>query len=76
VEEMSMQAFRIETKVQEDGSLMVKDLPFVSGEMVEVIILPQQPSVSQHKAYPLRGTKVIYHDPFKPVAESDWEAAE
>ncbi len=71
-----MQAFRVETIVQEDGSLIIKDLPFDSGEVVEVIILPQHLPGTQPKAYPLRGTKVIYHDPFKSVAESDWEASQ
>jgi hypothetical protein len=67
-----MQAYRVETIVQEDGSLIVKDLPFHSGEAVEVIFLPQRSTVTQPKAYPLRGRKVVYHEPFKPVAESDW----
>lgn len=71
-----MQAYRIETIVQEDGSLVVKDLPFHSGEVVEVIILPQHETTDQPKAYPLRGTQVEYHDPFKPVSEADWEACQ
>lgn len=69
-----MQALRIETIIQEDGSLIVKDLPFHSGETVEVIILPQRSTAALPNAYPLRGAKVEYHDPFKPVADSDWEA--
>lgn len=69
-----MQAHRVEAVVQTDGSLVVKDLPFSSGEVVEVIILPQHGTTRQRKAYPLRGTKVIYHDPFKPVGEADWDA--
>jgi len=69
-----MQAHRTETIVQVDGSLVVKNLPFHSGEEVEVIILPKRSNVAQPKDYPLRGTKVVYHDPFKPVAESEWEA--
>ena len=70
-----MHAHRIETIVQEDGSLIVKDVPFQSGETVEVIILSQR-STAMPNAYPLRGTKVEYHDPFKPVSDSDWEACQ
>jgi hypothetical protein len=58
---------RIETIVQKDGSLTVKDLPFQTGEVVEVIILPQRSTGALSKAYPLHGTKVEYHDPFKPI---------
>ena len=71
-----MQAYRVEKIVQEDGSLVVKNLPFYSGEVVEVIILPRHSSVAQPKAYPLRETKVVFHDPFKPVSEADWEATQ
>jgi len=71
-----MQAHRIETIVQKDGSLTVKDLPFQTGEVVEVIILPQRSIGTIPKAYPLRGTKVEYYDPFEPVSESDWDACQ
>ena len=71
-----MQAHRVETIIHEDGSLLVKDVPFHPGEVVEVIILPQQPTSAAEKSYPLRGTKVEYRDPFKPVAESDWDACQ
>ena len=69
-----MQAHRIETVVQKDGSLIVKDLPFDSGEVVEVIILSQRSTEKESKAYPLRNSKVVYHDPFKPVVAEDWDA--
>jgi hypothetical protein len=69
-----MQALRVETIVQNDGSLTVKDLPFQKGEVVEVIIMPQRSTTAPTKAYPLHGTKVEYHEPFKPVSESEWNA--
>jgi len=71
-----MQAYRVETIIHEDGSLLVKDVPFPAGEVVEVIILTQQPTSTATNSYPLRGTKVEYHDPFKPVGESDWDACQ
>jgi len=69
-----MQALRVERIVQKDGSLTVKDLPFQTGEVVDVIILPQRSVTAPSKAYPLHGTKVEYYEPFKPVSESDWDA--
>lgn len=73
-----MQAYRVETTVEPDGSLTVRDLPFVKGEKVEVIVLPSIPKVVQQpdeaKLYPLRGLPIVYHDPFEPaVPDSDWE---
>jgi len=71
-----MMAHRIEMTIQEDGSLKINDLPFHSGEKVEVIILSERQSSLKQTACPLRGTKVEYIDPFKPVAESDWGACQ
>ncbi len=34
-----MEAYRVETIVQTDGTLTVRDLPLPAGEEVEVIIL-------------------------------------
>lgn len=66
-----MQAYRFETTVQENGTLQIKDLPLSTGEQVEVIILLHH-SPSAKTEYPLRGTSVIYHDPFKPVDDAEW----
>lgn len=71
-----MMVLRTEATVREDGSLMINNVPFHAGETVEVIILPQHTNQASQDAYPLRGTKVEYIDPFKPVAESDWDACQ
>ncbi len=56
---------RIETTIQQDGTLTLKDLPFHAGETVEVVVTPK--STQQNSgAYPLRGTQVIYTEPFEP----------
>ena len=55
---------RIETTIQQDGTLTLKDLPFHAGETVEVVVTPK--STPQNGAYPLRGTQVIYTEPFEP----------
>ncbi len=70
-----MQAHRIESVVREDGSLIINNLPFHTGDLVEVIVLPRELSAEKHHDSPLRGTKIIYHDPFEGVAAGDWDAA-
>ncbi len=66
-----MQAFRTETKLSQNGQLLLKGLPFRKGEQVEVIILAQKRTVSS-KQYPLRQKPVTYHAPFDSVAEDEW----
>ena len=70
-----MQAYRVKTILQQDGTLTLSDLPFRSGEAVEVIILAQPPAAQRQNRYPLRGTPIRYIDPTGPVAQADWEAA-
>jgi hypothetical protein len=67
-----MQAYRLETVVEKDGVLTLNDLPVKAGSSVEVIILVQSPPARSGKVYPLRGKPVTYHDPYDPVAQSDW----
>ena len=65
-----MQAYRVETVVEPDGSLTVHDLPFVKGEKVEVIILSNSITRAQQTSgasHPLRGLPIVYQDPFEPV---------
>jgi hypothetical protein len=71
-----MQAFRIETIVQPDGTVMVQNLPLQAGETVEVIILVRPSTTPGQNAYPLRGTPITYIDPTEPVAETDWDATQ
>lgn len=71
-----MQAYRVETQVQQDGELRLQNLPLQAGEEVEVIILvrPLQ-GVSPHR-YPLRGLPVTFQNPTDPIASGDWEAGQ
>ena len=71
-----MQTYRVEAKLQKDGTLTLRNLPFQAGESVEVLIVVQTVAVSQKNSYPLRGTSLHYTDPTEPVAEEDWEAGE
>lgn len=68
-----MQAYRIETHVQQDGTLTLQNVPLRAGEAVEVIILVRAPE-SQTPQYPLRGLPIRYEGPTEPVAEQDWDA--
>jgi hypothetical protein len=76
-----MEAHKIEAVLTEDGTLMLRGLPFHAGDAVEVIILsaktPQNkgaaPSQPETNLYPLRGQVIRYDDPTEPVALSDWE---
>jgi len=56
---------RIETIIQQDGTLTLKDLPFPAGETVEVVVTPKS-TPENGGAYPLHGTQIIYTEPFEP----------
>ncbi len=71
-----MEAHRIETTLMQDGTLVLDNLPFQAGEVVEVIILAQPARAIGHIPYALRGTPVRYDQPTEPVANGDWEAAQ
>jgi len=68
-----MQAFRVETTVQEAGQLTLSNLPLQVGEEVEVIILVRSLKSTPENPYPLRGLPITYLNPTEPVAQSDWE---
>jgi hypothetical protein len=80
-----MNAYKIETTLSEDGSLILKDLPFNMGAAVEVIILEkslnqaEKAVVEPHEPnlYSLRGKVLHYEDPFEPaVPAEDWEVSQ
>jgi len=52
------------------GSCKNKDLPFRSGETVEVKVRAQKKNKTAKKN-PLRAKLIIYHLPFKDVSEDD-----
>jgi hypothetical protein len=76
-----MEAHKIEAVLTEDGTLMLRGLPFHAGDAVEVIILsaktPQNQGAAPIQAdtnlYPMRGKVIRYDDPTEPVALEDWE---
>jgi len=74
-EENHMKAHRVETKLTQDGTLNLDNLPFHAGESVEVIVLETSPKTENPNLYPLRGKQPYrYDDPFDPpVPIEDWE---
>ena len=63
-------AHRIEAVLLEDGKLLLDHLPFLAGQVVEVIVLPAV--CPTPPAHALRGTVLHYDQPTAPVAEGDW----
>jgi len=71
-----MQAYRVETTLQEDGTVTLHQLPFQASEPIEIIVLSRAPQTTTSNRYPLRGTAVQYLDPTEPVAQDNWEQLE
>ena len=67
-----MQAYRLKTVVQKDGTLILNNLPLKAGSNIEVIILVQPVASARPNRYPLRGKPITYLNPMEPVAQSDW----
>ncbi|MFB2935042.1 hypothetical protein ACE1B6_07160 [Aerosakkonemataceae cyanobacterium BLCC-F154] len=71
-----MKAHKIETTLTQNGTLLLKDLPFQVGDSVEVIILESHSQPSESSPYPLRDKQPYrYDDPFGSATPlEDWEA--
>ncbi len=65
-----MQTYRVETMVSSNRTLIIKELPFLAGEKVEVIVRRREREREHRRHYPLRGKPIRYIDPFGSVAES------
>ena len=73
----------VQSVVNNDGQLVLEDLPFAPGDTVEIIVrgrvietLPNKSAASSHDArYPLQGSQPYsYPDPFEPaIPVDDWE---
>ena len=71
-----MNAHRVETVINQDRTLMLKDVPFRVGDLVEVIILQRASKWSEKDRYPLRGIPIKYINPTEPVAQDDWSVSQ
>lgn len=65
---------RIETEVEQSGTIILHNLPFHKGEKVVVVITNHPAEAGQRNGYPLRGLAVEYKNPFDSVAEDNWSA--
>ena len=68
-----MDAYRVETVLKQDGTLLLNGLPWHAGAPVEVIVLAQTPALRSDSPYPLRGTSISYVNPLEPVGENEWD---
>jgi hypothetical protein len=82
-----MNVYKVETVLSEDGALVLKDLPFHTGDAVEVIILERScgvpestspspapkiiPEQPEQNLYPLRGKVLYYENPFEPAVPAE-----
>ena len=64
--------YQIETQIQEDGKIILENLPFQKGESITVIISQNKQEIVIENQYPLHGTKIEYKEPFEAVAEDEW----
>ncbi|MDA0840139.1 MAG: hypothetical protein O3B01_19150 [Planctomycetota bacterium] len=69
-----MKTYKIEATVPSNGKLTITGLPFEVGHKVEVTVRDASSNGEHANTYPLRGMPIRYEEPFKPVADTDWEA--
>ena len=69
-----MQVHRAEATLSEDGVLVLRGIPFRSGESVQVTVLPSEAPSASESRYPLRGQPVTMLAPTEPIPAAHWEA--
>jgi hypothetical protein len=67
-----MSAHRIEAILNQDGKLVLENLPFHAGDVVEVIVSKSDTKSNGDSRYSLRGTVIKYDEPLEPVGVDDW----
>jgi hypothetical protein len=69
-----MNAYKIQTILTENGQLTLENIPFLKGELVEVIILKNNQHSSSFNGDTLAGKVIKYDDPYEPATDiKDWE---
>jgi hypothetical protein len=69
-----MSAHRIEAIVNQDGKLVLEDLPFQAGDVVEVIVSKSDATSNGDSRDSLKGTVIKYEAPLEPVGVEDWDS--
>jgi len=67
-----METYRTATTVSDDGTLIIRGLPFRPGDKVEVTVRSRKRKHRRGDRYPLRGKPIRYVNPYESVAENDW----
>ena len=67
-----METYRVVKRVAPGRKLSLEDLPFQTGDEVEVVVRGQKPAQDAGARYPLRGKPVRYLRPFEGVDEHEW----
>lgn len=71
-----MELHQIKKTVLPNGTIVIENLPFEAGELVNVTIV-KSAKIDPDNPYPLRGTPYSYEDPFSPlIAPEDWKPFE
>ena len=69
-----MNAHKIQTILTENGQLTLENIPFVKGELVEVITLKNNQHSSSFDGDTLAEKVIKYDDPCEPATDiEDWE---
>lgn len=58
-----MQVYAYEFTMKKKGTLILEDLPFDSGEKIEVIIIPRMSQQPEENQYPFWGKPITYLNP-------------
>jgi hypothetical protein len=69
-----MNAHRVEAILEQDGTLILKDLPFRAGEKIEVVLRPMTPAVNSNGPYPLTRKPAQDVEPNEEVETEEWNA--
>jgi hypothetical protein len=68
-----MELHQTQKAVLPNGRIVIDNLPFEEGEMVNVTIV-KSAKADADNPYPLRGTPYSYPDPFSPlIAPENWK---
>lgn len=69
-----MWTYCVETTVPSSRMLTIKELPFQAGDKVQIIVRHRKREQGRYGHYSLRGKPISYSDPFRSVAEGNWDA--
>jgi hypothetical protein len=69
-----MNTMKVDAKVGQDRSLVLRNLPFAPGADLEVTLVDRADKALPVQQGPLWGSELTYVEPFEPVAAGDWEA--